>query len=98
MDSDARGIFLSNADRYYSDGSLSDEGYFAKTFRKSADQVMAGGDFSKGPLTACVAAAGAAIWLAAREMKMREREQLKEFLNAPVGQPPEAAELENKYK
>lgn len=106
MDSDARGLFLGNADRYYTDSSLTDEGYFAKTFRKSADQVMKGGDSAKGPLTACAMTAGiiaalaacAAVWLAVKESKMKEREQLKGFLDTPVGQSPEADELEKKYQ
>lgn len=106
MDSDARGLLLSNADRYYTDSSLTDEGYFAKTFRKSADQVMKGGDSAKGPLTACVVtagiiaalAAGTAVWLAVKESKMKEREQLKGFLDTQVGQSPEADELEKKYQ
>lgn len=106
MDSDARGVFLSNADRYYTDSSLSDEGYFSITFRKSADQVMKVGDSAKGPLTLCsvlaglvaATAAGAAVWIAVMESKMKEREQLKSFLDAPVGQSAEEKELEEKYR
>ena len=40
MDADAREIFLANADWYYTDSSLSDEAYFAKIFRDSADDIM----------------------------------------------------------
>lgn len=40
LDEDAREIFLTNADRYYTDSSLSDEEYFAKIFRESANQIM----------------------------------------------------------
>lgn len=40
MDGEAKEIFLTNADRYYTDSSLSDEAYFAKIFRDSADEIM----------------------------------------------------------
>ena len=40
MDEEAKEIFLTNADRYYTDSSLSDEEYFAKIFRDSADDIM----------------------------------------------------------
>lgn len=40
MDGEGKEIFLTNADRYYTDSSLSDEAYFAKIFRDSADDLM----------------------------------------------------------
>ncbi len=40
MDGEAKEIFLTHADRYYTDSSLSDEAYFAKIFRNSADDIM----------------------------------------------------------
>ncbi|MCI9138445.1 MAG: hypothetical protein HFI78_01675 [Lachnospiraceae bacterium] len=40
MDREAREIFLNNADSYYTDTSLSDEEYFAKIFRESANNIM----------------------------------------------------------
>lgn len=40
IDADAREIFLSNADQFYTDSSLSDDEYFAKIFRESADGIM----------------------------------------------------------
>lgn len=43
IDADAREIFLDNADRFYTDSSLSDDDYFAKIFHDSADQIMIGG-------------------------------------------------------
>jgi len=106
MDSDAREIFLSNADRYYTDGSLTDDEYFAKTFEKSADAIMKSGNVKKGVFSVCMAVSGimavscmaAFIWLAAKETKLKEREQLKEFLDTPVGQSADAKELEEKYK
>lgn len=106
VDSDARGIFLDNADRYYTDTSLTDEEYFSKTFTKSADAIMKDGSAKQRALTACMglsalmAAASLAgiIWLAWKEAKHKEREQLKEFLGAPVSPSPDAKDLEEKYK
>lgn len=40
IDGDAREIFLDNADRFYTDSSLSDDAYFAKIFHDSAEQIM----------------------------------------------------------
>ena len=40
IDERARNLFLNNADAYYTDLSLSDEEYFAKVFRVSADSIM----------------------------------------------------------
>lgn len=40
IDEEAREIFLNNADLFYTDASLSDEAYFAKIFRDSADSIM----------------------------------------------------------
>lgn len=40
MDEDAKEIFFTNVDWYYTDSSLSDEAYFAKIFRDSADDIM----------------------------------------------------------
>lgn len=40
MDGEAREMFLNNVDWYYSDSSLSDDAYFAKIFRNSADDIM----------------------------------------------------------
>lgn len=40
IDEDAREIFLNTADQFYTDSSLSDDEYFAKIFRESADGIM----------------------------------------------------------
>lgn len=40
INDDAREVFLTNADTYYTDSSLSDEAYFARVFRESAKQIM----------------------------------------------------------
>ncbi len=40
IDSDAREIFLDNADYFYTDASLSDDAYFAKIFHDSAEGIM----------------------------------------------------------
>jgi len=106
VDSDARGIFLSNADRYYTDSSLTDDGYFSRIFRKSADAIMKDGSARQKVFAACMSLAGVMaavsltgfIWLVRKEAKRKELEQLKKFLDAPVGQSPDTRELENKYR
>ncbi len=40
MDAEAKEIFLTLADRYYTDSALSDEAYFAKIFRDAAQTIM----------------------------------------------------------
>ncbi|MCM1235048.1 MAG: hypothetical protein NC489_33535 [Ruminococcus flavefaciens] len=105
MDSSARGIFLGNADRYYTDSSLTDDGYFAKTFRKSADAIMDGGKSAKRVFTACMATSGilaagcviGIVWLAVKDAKRREREQLQEILDTPVGGSPDLQDLADRY-
>ena len=43
MDAEAREILLDCVDSYYEDDSLSDEEFFAKSFRRAADRIMAAG-------------------------------------------------------
>lgn len=105
IDTEARQIFLSNADRYYTDSSLSDDEFFAKVFEKSADTIMkdrATASMILGVLAAgcgviTVLLAGGFILFKIREQKAEEAKTLQEIINAPIGQSPEEQVLEQKY-
>ncbi|MGN0658003.1 MAG: hypothetical protein ACI4LA_00215 [Emergencia sp.] len=108
MDADARGIFLDNADRYYTDSSLSDEEYFAKIFRASADTIMedAAGNARSAliyvvlSVVILVVMAAGLILFKSAEQKRREAEEMRKILETPVGgtgYSPEEEELINKY-
>lgn len=105
IDEEAREIFLNNADRYYTDSSLSDDQYFAKISKKSADEIMA--DYSGSAATAnaytflsililIIMAVGLMLFKL-REQKIKEREQLKEYISMPISKSPELQDLEDKY-
>lgn len=108
IDADARGIFLDNADRYYTDTSLPDEEFFAKTFRSSADTIMedAAGN-AKSALTYVIASIVLVVIMVCglicfkiAEQKRREAEEMRQILNTPVGSTeysPEEEDLINKY-
>lgn len=108
IDQEAREIFLNKADRYYTDSSLSDEEFFAKTFHTSADDIMK--DYSNAASTAriclilsLIAAVGLVmgyICFKVAEEKRKETEELSEILQAPIselGNTPEENELIEKY-
>ena len=105
IDADARGVILDNADRYYSDSSLSDEEFFTKIFEKSADMIMKDGAAGvKTAVTYVVLSVVILILMAAglilfklREQRMKEREQLQEILNTPIQGSAEEEELKRKY-
>lgn len=107
IDEDAREIFLNNADRYYTDSSLSDEEFFAKVFRNSADTIMrdAGKQTSVARICVIVSAllaiglAGGFIAFKVAEERRKETEELKEILETPIGSTtsPEEEELLRKY-
>lgn len=105
IDADAREVILSNADRYYTDSSLSDDQFFAKVFTTSADALMkdyAGSARMANVMTVCsivivIVMAGGLLLFKLREQKMRERAQLEQVLNTPIGSSAEEAELERKY-
>ncbi|MCD8329552.1 MAG: hypothetical protein LUC27_02525, partial [Lachnospiraceae bacterium] len=108
IDSDARGIFLDNADYYYTDMSLSDEEYFAKIFTASADTIMedAAGNARSATLYVVlsvviliVMVAGLILFKVA-EQKRLEAEEMRRILNTPVGSTensPEEEDLIHKY-
>lgn len=104
VDANARGVFLGNVDRYYSDSSLTDEEFFAAVFRKTADTIMedASGEASAATAYAVLCAAlfivmvGGLFLFKRREQRLREKDQLKEILSAPISSP-EEQELEKKY-
>lgn len=108
MDADARGIFLDNADQYYTDSSLSDEEYFAKIFKASADTVMA--DVAGNARSALVYVIISIviliilviglIYFKTAEQKRKEAEEMRKILETPVGSTgnsPEEEDLINKY-
>lgn len=107
IDSDAREIFLDNADRYYTDSSLSDDEFFAKIFRQSADMIMKDASGSLVVAKIClivsilmaIGLAGGFIAFKIAEEKRREAEELKEILETPIGSitSPEEEELLKKY-
>lgn len=108
IDASARGILLDNADRYYTDSSLSDEEYFEKIFRASADTIMA--DTAGNARTAVILViigvailifmAAGLIFFKAAQQKRREAEEMRKILETPVGDmgySPEEEDLINKY-
>lgn len=108
MDADARGIFLDNADRYYTDSSLSDEEYFAKVFRASADTIMddAAGSARTAVILVIISVAILILMVAglilfkSAEQKRKEAEEMRKILETPVGgmgYSPEEEDLLNKY-
>lgn len=108
MDADARGIFLDNADRYYTDSSLSDEEYFEKIFTSSADTIMkdAAGSARTAVILVIISVAiliimaGGLILFKSAEQKRKEAEEMRKILETPVGgmgYSPEEEELIHKY-
>ncbi|MFR1833154.1 MAG: hypothetical protein ACLSX5_08345 [Lachnospiraceae bacterium] len=107
IDKDAREIFLNNADRYYTDSSLSDEEFFAKVFRTSADMIMKDSAKQAAIARMCViisvlmgiGLAGGFLWFKAAEERRKETKELKEILETPIGSvtSPEEEELLRKY-
>lgn len=105
MDSDARNIFLDNADRYYTDTSLTDEEFFAKVFKRSADAIMTdtAGHAKTATLYSVLSViililmAGGFIAFKLREKQLQEAEILKEVVSTPITPSPEETELERKY-
>lgn len=107
IDEDAREIFLNNADRYYTDSSLSDEEFFAKVFRASADTIMKDSKKQMAIARMCVIAsvlmavslAGGFLAFKVAAERRKETEELKEILKTPIGSvtSPEEEELLRKY-
>lgn len=105
MDSEARNIFLDNADYYYTDSSLSDDEYFAKIFERSADEIMRDrtsvstvlGVLAVGCGLIAITLAGGYMLFKIQEKKAEEAETLRDVVNTPLGQSPEEKELEEKY-
>lgn len=105
IDADARGIFLDNADRYYTDSSLTDDEYFSKIFRKSADDIMKDRNvlsrvmlfFAVTFTGITVILASGTIWLQIQKKKTDEAKALKDILSTPLGSSPEEQELKDKY-
>lgn len=109
IDADARDIFLNNADRYYTDSSLSDEEYFAKVFKNSADSIMKDAAGSASAARTCVTLSviavvvmvGGFICFKVAEQKKETAKEMKEILKTPVSSTldsPEDEELKRKYQ
>lgn len=104
IDADAREIILHNADRFYTDSSLSDDEFFAKVFKKSADTIMqdSSGDAMAATIYTIISViilvlmAGGLIVFKLREQRMKEREQIKQVLNTNIGSA-DIQDLEEKY-
>lgn len=99
MDPEAREIFLSNADRFYSDSSLSDEEFFSRVFRASADSIMKDASGTAAAARMCLAlsilaaiamAVGFIIFKVAEE-KRKGLEQANQLLSTPVPETKESA-------
>lgn len=108
VDTDARGIFLDNVDRYYTDSSLSDEEYFAKIFRSSADDMMedrsqnakTAQDMVKYSIVLVVIMAAGLIGFKIAEQRRKKAEEMRKILETPVGSAgssPEEEDLIRKY-
>ncbi len=105
IDSSARDIILSVADRLYTDESLSDDAYFAEIFSESGQTLMQ--DYTQQHRTRntvliilVVGAVLIVLLLVARQLavaRTKQAEKTKEILDTPLGQSPEDEELERKY-
>lgn len=105
IDSEAREIILSIADRYYTDSSLSDDAYFAKIFTASAEEIMrdvTGSAKTKNVIKIILVIAAVLIIVLMivchiQDSRTKEAEHLKEVLDTPIGESPTDEELLKKY-
>lgn len=108
VDADARGIFLNNADWYYTDSSLSDEEYFASVFRTSADTIMEdksqavrlSQNLVRGSIVLIIIMIAGFIGFKIAEQKRIKAEEMRRILETPVGtagNSPEEEDLIKKY-
>ena len=102
MDQEARELFLNNVDRLYTDSSLSDEAFFSKVFRVSADKIMKDASGAASIARFCVIssiliASGMVfgfICFKIAEEKRKELEQVNQLLSTPIPETEKSAEDE----
>ena len=104
MDNEANEILADYIDRYYSDGTITDEEFFSLSFEKTADRIMTVTKPASAyimPVVGVIAVLVIAFiwWRALVKARQKKAEQTAQILNTPLDEmgDPDLEDLEKKY-
>ena len=104
MDNEANEILADYIDRYYSDGTITDEEFFSLSFEKTADRIMTVTKPASAyimPVVGVIAVLVIAFiwWRALVKARQKKAEQTAQILNTPLEEmgDPDLEDLEKKY-
>ena len=104
MDNEASEILADYIDRYYRDGTITDEEFFSLSFEKTADRIMTVTKPASAyimPVVGVIAVLviGFIWWLALVKARQKKAEQTAQILNTPLEEmgDPDLEDLEKKY-
>ncbi len=104
MDNEANEILADYIDRYYSDGTITDEEFFSLSFEKTADRIMTVTKPASAyimPVVGVIAVLVIAFiwWRALVKARQKKAEQTAQILNTPLDEmgDPDLEDLERKY-